>query len=125
MKKNNTSLLNQDTQRTNVEDMIFEFLDLSQKILTLIKHENVILEQCGCLSLEAYLAHRNSLLQSYEENARFLIEHSIGNDAHDATRDLLAAELSAVQSALTDNTTYQFKSLENKISLTKGDASWH
>lgn len=112
-------------QIESIENRIFDFLDLSQKILTIIKHENAILQECGCLSLEAYLEHRNSLLKNYEENAKALIEDSISSSSEDVTRHLLISELSAVRSAISDNTVYQFKNLENKISLKKGEQSWH
>ncbi len=118
--------MDKNNQSTDcVEDRVFEFLELSQKILTLIKHENAILQECGCLTLQAYLEHRNALLQSYEEDARHLIENALSDKTQDATKNLLASELLAVKTALSDNTTYQFKSLENKISLTKGEKSWH
>lgn len=118
-------MIRSNRQIDSMEDRIFDFLDLSQRILTIIKHENAILQECGCLSLEAYLDHRNSLLKNYEENAQALIEASIASSSEDTTRHLLISELSAVKSAISDNTVYQFKNLENKISLKKGDQSWH
>lgn len=125
MEQNKSALPQNENDFDAVEDRVFEFLEMSQKILTLIKHENIILEKCGCLSLESYLDHRNALLKSYEQNARLLIENSVIDAEDSATRQLLASELSAVKAALSDNTTYQFESIKNKISLTKGEKSWH
>jgi hypothetical protein len=125
MEQNKSALPQNDNDFNSVEDRVFEFLEMSQKILALVKHENIILEKCGCLSLESYLEHRDALLRNYEQNARFLIEHSVADAKDSTTRLLLASELSAVRAALSDNTTYQFESLKNKISLTKGEKSWH
>lgn len=109
----------------NFEDRIFEFLELSQKILTLVKHENGILESCGFLTMEAYLEHRSALLKSYEANAKMLIEDVASESVHIDAKSLLASELSAVQAALTDNTVYRFNSIQNSPSLKDGDSKWH
>ena len=109
----------------NFEDRIFEFLELSQKILSLAQHENAILGSSGCLTMEAYLAHRSALLKSYEENARNLIEDAISERLHLDAKSLLASELSAVQNTLADNTIYKFNSIQNSPSLKDGDSKWH
>jgi hypothetical protein len=109
----------------NFEDRIFEFLELSQKILTLVKHENAILESCGFLTIEAYLEHRSALLKSYEDNAKTLIEDVISESIHIDAQNILSSELSAVQAALTDNTAYRFNSIQNSPSLKDGDSKWH
>lgn len=108
-----------------LEDRIFEFLELSQKILTLVQHENAILESCGCLSLKSYLEHRDNLLHNYEKKAESLINFSINEDIHEGTKNLLISELSAVKTALQDNTEHRFKNLESSISLNKGEKLWH
>ena len=122
MKQN---IVESDKAIYSVEDKIFEFLELSQKILTLVKHENAILESFGCLSIESYLEHRNALLQNYEEEARTLIEDGLKVDIDIQTRQLLVSELSAVKNAITDNTVHRFKSLKNTVSLRKGDSVCH
>ncbi|OFW87029.1 MAG: hypothetical protein A3B66_01965 [Alphaproteobacteria bacterium RIFCSPHIGHO2_02_FULL_46_13] len=109
----------------NFEDRIFEFLELSRKILTLAKHENAILESCGFLTMEAYLKHRSALLKSYEDNAKTLIEDVISSSVHIDTKNLLSSELSAVQEALTHNTVYRFNGIQNSPSLKDGDSQWH
>ncbi len=125
MKKDGMLTAHKHISGNNVDDMVFDFLDLSQKILTIIKHENAILQECGCPSLESYLKHKTTLLKNYEETAKVLIEHSLTALEEDATRDLLIAELSEVKAAIIDNTTYQFKNLGSKTSLKKGAQSWH
>lgn len=109
----------------NFEDRIFEFLELSQKILTIVKHENAILESCGFLTMEAYLAHRSVLLKNYEDNAKILIEDVISESVHLDAKNLLSSELTAVQTALTHNTAYRFSSIQNSPSLKNGDSKWH
>ncbi len=108
------------------EDMVFEFLEMSRKILTIVEHENVILQECGCLSMESYLEHRAALLKSYETQAKLMID-SFANDESDfAAKELLVSELSAVKSALAENTQFRFRSIERQLMGKKeGDAAWH
>ncbi len=108
-----------------IQEKIFDFLDMSQRILALVKHENVILESCGCLSMEAYLEHRNVLLQHYELSAKEIIDGTCDADASEDLKCMMAAELSAVRDALSDNTTQQFRTLQNKLSRYQGDDVWH
>lgn len=112
-------------QSESFEDRIFEFLELSQKILTLVKNENAILESCGFLTMEAYLEHRSALLKSYEDNANLLIADVMAENSHKEAKSLLSSELLAVQAVLTDNTAHRFNSIQNSPSLKNGDSKWH
>ncbi len=107
------------------EDRIFEFLELSQKILTLAKYENEILKTSGFMSMEAYLEHRSILLKKYEDNAKILIEDVINDSIYTDAKGFLSAELSAVQFALTHSNAYRFNSIQNSPSLKDGDRKWH
>jgi hypothetical protein len=109
----------------NFEDRVFEFLELSQKILTLVKDENAILESCDFLIMEAHLEHRSVLLKRYEDKAKTLIEDVMSDSAQIDAKRLLLSELSAVQEALTDNTVYRFNSIQSSLSLKDGDSKWH
>lgn len=121
----NKELSSPFAQSESFEDRIFEFLELSQKILTLVKHENAILESCGFLTMEAYLEHRSALLKSYEDNAHILIADVMTENSHLEAKSLLSSELSAVQAALNDNTVHRFNSIQNSPSLKNGDSKWH
>lgn len=111
--------------KADMQEQVFDFLDMSQRILALVKHENAILESCGCLSMEAYLEHRNALLQHYELSAQKIIENTDETGTTDDLKFMMAAELSAVRDALSHNTTQQFRTLENKLSRYQGDDVWH
>lgn len=107
------------------EDRVFEFLELSQKILTLVKHENSILGSLGCLTMEDYLERRNTLLKSYEQNAKLLVEEMISESIHIDAKNLLTSELSSVQAALTENSAYGFNTIQNSHSLNNGERKCH
>lgn len=109
----------------NFEGRIFDFLELSHKILNLVKHENAILASCGLQSMEAYATHRSALLKSYEENAKKLIEDIISENIHMDAKNLLVSELSAVQSALADNSGDKLSNVHNLPSHTDGERKWH
>ncbi len=111
--------------KPDMQEQVFDFLDMSQRILALVKHENAILESCGCLSMEAYLEHRNALLEHYELSAKNIIENSDDTKTSDDLKFMMAAELSAVRDALSHNTAQQFRTLENKLSRYQGDDVWH
>ncbi|HNS44101.1 MAG TPA: hypothetical protein PKH37_02600 [Alphaproteobacteria bacterium] len=107
------------------EDMVFEFLEMSQRLLSLIRHENSILEECGILSMENYLAHRDALLKLYEQKAFLLLSQLDDGVTPKEMHKLMLEEISSLQKALNDNTTRKFRSLENTLSSYEGDASWH
>jgi len=107
------------------EDAIFEFLEMSQRLLSLIKHENSIMEVCGILSMENYLAHRNDLLRLYEKKAFGLLALLDEEKSCSPMHKLMLEEVSLLQKALDDNTTKKFQSLEKTISSYSGDTSWH
>lgn len=109
----------------NFEARIFDFLELSHKILTLVKNENAILTSCGLKSMEAYATHRSALLKSYEENAKKLIEDVISENIHMDAKNLLLSELAAVQSALADNDGQKLNNVHNLPSHTDGERKWH
>ncbi len=111
---------------TPSEDAVFEFLEMSQRLLSIITNENMILKECGCLSMEAYMAQRDTLLRTFERKAADLLSILNGVNAKEPNlHRLMLAEIQSLQQALHDNTQQQFKSLERVISDQKGDPSWH
>jgi hypothetical protein len=112
-------------EHLSLEERIFQFLELSQKLLTLVQHENSILQTCGCLSFESYLEHRNSLLINYEEAATKLIADSLQDSVDEKARLILSSELSAVRDALSDNTVQMFQSLKKRYAEKDEVQSWH
>ncbi len=126
MNAHKTNMACADTTSNDIEDRLFDFLELSQKIRTIIAHENAILETCGCLSLDAYLAQKNTLLQTYEAKATLLCADITKTTCHsEATKDLLIEEIASVKETLSDNTQRQFNSIENILLGSSGDTSWH
>lgn len=126
MNSHKTNIACTDAVSNEIEDRLFDFLELSQKIRTIIAHENAILETCGCLSLEAYLAQKNALLQTYETKATTLCADITTHTFHnEATKDLLIEEIASVKDTLSDNTQRQFNSIENILLGSSGDTSWH
>ncbi|HRK96948.1 MAG: hypothetical protein KDJ26_02490 [Alphaproteobacteria bacterium] len=114
-----------DIQNSSAEDMVFEFLEMSRHLLSLIEHENKILEECGCLSIEAYLQHRDALLKAYEQKATNLMTAIELSASPQGVNQLMVEEIASLKQALNDNTHYKFKNLEKVISCGSGDAAWH
>lgn len=121
------------SQTTVDEDMVFEFLETSRRLLSLIENENRILEESGCLSIESYLLHRDALLKKYEQTALSLM-NKLNNAANsEALGQLMVEEIVSIKQALNDNTHKKFKSLEHTLAASKsivrtneqGDSSWH
>lgn len=112
--------------QNNLEDRMFDFLELSQKIRTILSHENAILETCGCLNFESYLKQKSILLQNYEEKAEALCRDIVSNAGTDKTvHSLLIEEIIAVKKTLSDNTLKQFHSMEKTLQSPSGENSWH
>lgn len=109
----------------NMEDRVFEFLEMSRRLLSLIEHENKILETCGALSIESYLLHRDELLKDYESKAAGLIERLQADNGNNGADQLMIEEITTLKQALNDNTRYKFQSLEKELTGYTGDASWH
>lgn len=108
------------------EDAVFEFLEMSQRLLSIITNENMILKECGCLSMEAYMAQRDTLLRSFERKASDVLAIlNAKQDQEPNLHRLMLAEIQSLQQALHDNTQQQFKSLERVIVDQNGDPSWH
>lgn len=105
------------------EDDVFEFLELSRKLLTLIEHENRIMSDLGCLSLEGYLAHRDALLRKYETKASEILEMEDVQD--EGIRRMMVTEISQMRELLNDNTKFAFNTLEQRLSKRTGETSWH
>ncbi|MCB1558043.1 MAG: hypothetical protein KDJ50_03875 [Alphaproteobacteria bacterium] len=114
------------------EDMVFEFLETSRRLLSLIEHENKIMEESGCLSIESYLMHRDALLKKYEDTVFGLMNEidKVGNI--EALSQLMAEEIVTLKQALNDNTHKKIKSLQQALTTSQnsdinsqGDASWH
>ncbi|MDY0029199.1 MAG: hypothetical protein RBR86_04560 [Pseudobdellovibrionaceae bacterium] len=119
-------------QNTVDEDMVFEFLETSRRLLSLIENENRILEESGYLSIESYLLHRDSLLKKYEQTALNLMDKLNDATNSSALGQLMIEEIVSIKQALNDNTHKKFKSLEHTLSVTRstarnkqGDSSWH
>ena len=113
-------------ENSDFEDKFFNFLELSQKIRTIVSHENAILEACGCLSLEAYLAQKTALLHAYELEASSLCRAVLNDQSQDeVSRSILTEEIQAVKNTLHDNTVKQFSVLEKSAAPIAEDISWH
>lgn len=121
------------SQTTVDEDMVFEFLETSRRLLSLIENENRILEESGCLSIKSYLLHRDALLKKYEQTALTLMDKLNNATNSEALGQLMVEEIVSIKQALNDNTHKKFKSLEHTLSASKsvvrhteqGNSSWH
>ena len=124
--KNDILLMPSESNRADFDDALFDFLEASQKIKTIIAHENAILEACGYLSLDAYLTHRSALLKSYEAKAETICQAIVAASPDDkVVHSLLIEEIASVRNTLSDNAVRQFQSLENELTKMSGDTPWH
>ncbi|MDD3021070.1 MAG: hypothetical protein PHX61_08880 [Alphaproteobacteria bacterium] len=116
---------NLEIHTSSPEDMVFEFLEMSRRLLSLIEHENKIMEECGCLNIETYLLHRDALLKNYEEKAVSLMGCLESQQSSEGIGELMMEEIISLKQALNDNTHHKFKSLKRSLSDKQGDAAWH
>ena len=97
------------------QDRLTHFLELSQDILSLIRHENAILLERGELSFEAYVMRKMELMGNFEKEARNLLGTLSGSDAKMNTQAILAAEIQRVRDALKVNSGYQLETIRARM----------
>lgn len=100
---------------TNPEDQMLKFLDLSQDILSLVRHENAILLEKGELSFEAYVMRKVALMTDFEKEARKLLGSISGRDNKMSTQIMLVEEIRRVRDALKVNSGYQLETIRARM----------
>ena len=100
---------------TNPEDQMLKFLDLSQDILSLVRHENAILLEKGELSFEAYVMRKVALMTDFEKEARKLLGSVSGRDNKMSTQIMLVEEIRRVRDALKVNSGYQLETIRARM----------
>lgn len=100
---------------TTVEDRVTQFLELSQDILSLVRHENAILLERGELSFEAYVMRKVALMGDFEKEARNLLGILSGNRAKMNSQALLIEEIRRVRDALKINSGYQLDMIRARM----------
>lgn len=97
-----------DTQMT-------KFLDLSQDILSLVRHENAILLETGELSFEAYVMRKATLMTDFEKEARKLLGTLSGRNNRMNAQVMLVEEIRRVRDALKVNSGFQLDSIRARM----------
>lgn len=109
-----------------LEDRMMRFLDLSQDILSLVRHENAILLEKGELSFEAYIMRKVALMSDFEKEARKLLSQISGRETKMNAQAMLIEEIRRVRDALKVNSGYQLDMIrarmQEKIAASEGDA---
>lgn len=98
-----------------LEDQMLKFLDLSQDILSLVRHENAILLEKGELSFEAYVMRKVALMTDFEKEARKLLGSVSGRDNKMSTQIMLVEEIRRVRDALKVNSGYQLETIRARM----------
>ena len=97
-----------------LEDNMLRFLDLSQDIMSLVRHENAILLEKGELSFEAYIMRKVDLMNNFEKEARNLLNLMSGSDSKMANQSVLIEEIRRVRDALRLNSAYQLQTIRDR-----------
>ena len=97
-----------------LEDNVLRFLDLSQDIMSLVRHENAILLEKGELSFEAYIMRKVDLMNNFEKEARKLLNLMSGSDNKMSTQNVLIEEIRRVRDALSLNSAYQLQTIRDR-----------
>ncbi len=95
----------------SLEDNMLRFLDLSQDIMSLVRHENAILLEKGELSFEAYIMRKVDLMNNFEKEARKLLNLMSGSDSKMNNQSVLIEEIRRVRDALSLNSAYQLQTI--------------
>ena len=98
----------------SLEDNMLRFLDLSQDIMSLVRHENAILLEKGELSFEAYIMRKVDLMNNFEKEARKLLNLMSGSGSKMATQNVLIEEIRRVRDALSLNSAYQLQTIRDR-----------
>ena len=110
-----------------IEDRVLGFLELSQEILSLVRHENAILLEKGELSFEAYVMRKVELMNKFEKEARNLLSTMTEGSTKMRAQTVLIEEIRRVQDALKVNSRYQLDliraRMQEKIAAPVGDGS--
>ena len=109
-----------------LEDRMMRFLDLSQDILSLVRHENAILLEKGELSFESYIMRKVALMNDFEKEARKLLGQISGRDTKMNAQTMLIDEIRRVRDALKVNSGYQLDMIrarmQEKIAAPEADS---
>ncbi len=97
-----------------LEDNVLRFLDLSQDIMSLVRHENAILLEKGELSFEAYIMRKVDLMNNFEKEARNLLNLMSGSENKMTTQAVLIEEIRRVRDALSLNSAYQLQTIRTR-----------
>lgn len=100
---------------STLDDQMLKFLDLSQDILSLVRHENAILLEKGELSFEAYVMRKVALMTDFEKEARKLLGSISGRDNKMSTQIMLVEEIRRVRDALKVNSGYQLETIRARM----------
>ena len=110
-----------------LEDRVLGFLELSQEILSLVRHENAILLEKGELSFEAYVMRKVDLMNKFEKEARNLLGTLSEGANKMKAQSVLIEEIRRVREALKVNSRYQLDliraRMQEKIAAPVGDLS--
>lgn len=98
----------------SLDDNMLRFLDLSQDIMSLVRHENAILLEKGELSFEAYIMRKVDLMNNFEKEARKLLNLMSGSESKMATQNVLIEEIRRVRDALSLNSAYQLQTIRDR-----------
>lgn len=98
-----------------VEDQMLRFMDLSQDILSLVRHENAIMLERGELSFEAYVMRKATLMGNFEKEARKLLGSLTGRNNKTNAQAMLIEEIRRVRDALKVNSGYQLDSIRARM----------
>lgn len=98
-----------------IEDRMMRFLDLSQDILSLVRHENAILLENGDLNFESYVMRKVSLMNDFEKEARNLLSHISGRQTKMNAQAMLIEEIRRVRDALKVNSGYQLDMIRARM----------
>lgn len=109
-----------------LEDRMMRFLDLSQDILSLVRHENAILLEKGELSFESYIMRKVALMGDFEKEARNLLGQISGRSTKMNAQAMLIDEIRRVRDAIKVNSGYQLDMIrarmQEKIAAPEADS---
>ncbi len=115
------------TAPLTIEDKISRVVELSQDILSLVRHENAILLEKGELSFEAYVMRKVDLMNNFEKEARILLGMVTEGAPKMTAQTVLIEEIRRVREALRANSGYQLDliraRMQEKIAATETAAA--
>lgn len=97
------------------DDKVLRFMELSQDILSLVRHENAILLEKGELSFEAYVMRKVELMNNFEKEARNLLSTLTEGSSKMKAQSILIEEIRRVREALKANSGYQLNLIRARM----------